>query len=103
LPFSAASLSKNRCIGFSEFNELNESLNQRVDLEKEGAFIWQSSRIRFNEGAGCSPKKSRVYSLFVKWLPPDSTHFRILNSLSLRRGAASEEEVDCRDYMRSEK
>jgi hypothetical protein len=35
IPGAPASLSKNPCIGFSEFNELNEGLNQWLSGKKK--------------------------------------------------------------------
>jgi len=34
-----ASLSKNTCIGFAEFNELNEALNQWLSDKKEALLL----------------------------------------------------------------
>jgi len=38
IPGAQASLSKNPCIGFAEFNELNEGLNQWLSGKKEVLF-----------------------------------------------------------------
>jgi hypothetical protein len=45
LPYTrTTSLSKNVCIGFSEFNELNESLNDSLSAKNE-ALLLANSRI----------------------------------------------------------
>jgi hypothetical protein len=45
IPGAPASLSKNPCIGFAEFNELNEGLNQWLSGKKEVLFLAKAGNL----------------------------------------------------------
>jgi hypothetical protein len=71
-----ASLSKNACIGFSEFNELNECLNRSLRGKEEGAFVGNIRKIDLTTGADFLRKKQDLVERSLRWCPPSLRSFR---------------------------